>query len=270
MKTITLSDSGWQNLYTLSGLSGSVIVTNHTSTPIFLAQSITQPSNGALEAFPLDPMSTSVVYDDSIPVWVRGVPSGPIVVQNLASTILPFTGVDLPHDVYTWDEENYRRLRVDTGQTSFFIERQFRGFFEFNLAAGATRYFKVDAAVNTVLWNVALSVDSGGVKLETLAGGVENGVWTPISLFPKNTMTTRPTPFYVGQNTVTTGGTFTGGTLIDVVRVVTSSSTAQQSTVGSVPFSERGVAPGIYQWKLTNISQSGSTTGVFNFFYEER
>ena len=46
------------------------------------------------------------------------------------------------------------------------------------------------------------------------------------------------------------------GQEIDFVRVVGASATAQIRSVGSQPFSERGVAAGEYAWVFTNTSNS--------------
>lgn len=259
----------YTNLYTLSGFDAgtSLILTNNTSSPAFIVQASVPPLASS-DQYPLLPGQTVLAHANENPIWIRG-GTGPFVVQSLLDTITPYTGVDLPHDVWTWEQEGFRRLRVDTGQTSFFTGYQFRTFHEFSIPTGTSTYLKVDVPVNTVLWTVHLSVDAGGIRLGTYAGGTPSGVFTPITSLPKNTMSTVPSPTYVRQNVISTGGTFTGGTLIDVIRVVTSGATAQQTSVGSSPFSERGVGIGTYYWKLENIS-NGTSTGVFNTFWEER
>lgn len=261
----------FQNLYTLSGytVGSSLIVTNNASHSVYLSQSTLAPTS-RLQAYPVVPGGTVVVHGNEDALWING-DGGDVIVQLVSGTISPFSSVDLPHDVYTWDEDGYRRLRVDTGQTSFFIGRQARTFYEFSIATGATYIIQANVPVNTVLWNVSLTVDAGSIELSTYVGGTPSVTLAdPIPVIPKNTMSTRPTPVYVPQNTLVGGlATLTGGTRIDVARVVTSGATSQQITVGSSPFSERGVGIGTYYWVFNNFS-NGTATGVFSAYWEER
>lgn len=265
------SNITYSNLYTLSSYAAgkSLIVTNNSSTPAFLVQSALAPADSS-DQYPLLPGQSILVHGNDNPIWIRG-GTGPIIVQSLLETITPFTGCDLPRDVWTWDVENFRRLRVDTSQTSFFTGYQGRTFKEFSLASGATYVIMVTVPVNTILWSVDLSVDAGSLKLSTYAGGTPSVTLTDtIPVIPKNTMSTRPTPLYTLQNQLVGGlATLTGGTLIDVLRVATAGATAQQVSVGSSPFSERGVGLGTYYWVFNNYS-NGTATGVFSSFWEER
>lgn len=265
------STSTYSNLYVLSEFSAgtSLILTNNTSTPAFIVQASVPPLASS-DQYPLLPGQTVLVHANADPIWVRG-GKGPFLVQSLLETITPFSGVDLPHDVWTWDSENFRRLRVDTSQTSFFTGHQGRTFKELSIAAGATYIIMVTVPLDTVLWNVNLSVDAGAIRLATYAGGTPSITLTdPIPVIPKNTMSTRPTPFYALQNQLVGGtATLTGGILIDVIRVATAGATAQQTSVGSSSFSERGVGAGSYFWVFNNYS-NGTATGTFDAFWEER
>lgn len=265
------SNITYSNLYSLSGFDAgtSLIITNNTSTPAFIVQAVSPPLASS-DQYPLVSGQTVLVHGNADPIWIRG-GNGPLIVQSLLDTVTPFTGVDLPHDVWTWDTEGFRRMRVDTGQTSLFTGHQGRMFREFSIEAAATYLIQITVPVNTILWSVSLSVDAGSIELSTYVGGTPNSaLGDVIPSLPKNTMTTRPTPFYVLQNTLIGGtSTLTGGTLIDVVRVASPGATAQQISVGSAPFSERGVGPGLYHWALNNYS-NGTSTGVFSAFWEER
>lgn len=274
MKTLSLASSAiYYNLYTESEYAQgtTLVIHNRTSDAIFLSHSETQPSPTTLLCEYIEPNDTVVVHANGVPVWIKG-GRGPIIVQPITEKLVaPFKVSDLPHDVFTWDQEGYRRLRVDSGQTSLYTGRQFRTFKEFNITAGATYLIEVDVGINTILWNVGLTVDAGGIKLSTYSGGTPSVTLTDIiPVLPKNTMSSRPTPLYTTQNALSGGtATLTGGTLIDVARIVTSGATSQQITVGSTPFAERGVGVGTYYWVLNNFS-NGSATGVFSAFWEER
>ncbi len=265
------SNLTYTNLYTLSGFDAgtSLIITNNTSTTAFLVQASVPPLASS-DQYPLQSGQTVLVHATDDAIWIRG-GTGPVLVQSVTETITPFQSVDLPRDVWTWNVEKFRRLRVDTGQTSLATGHQGRTFREFSIAAGATYLIRVTVNVNTLLWSVDLSVDSGSVRLATYVGGTPAITPTDvIPVIPKNTTNERPTPFYVLQNQLAGAATtLTGGTLIDVVRVATAGATAQQVSVGSLPFSERAVAPGTYFWVLNNYSNS-TATGVFSSFWEER
>lgn len=179
--------------------------------------------------------------------------------------------VDLPVDLYTSQTELYRRIKVDPGQTSFHEGREARTFYEFSIPAGTSIYLRVNVNVNTVLYDVSTVLDAGSVRLTTYAGATGTGVYgTPLPVITKNTMSIRKTPFYVPANQVLTGvGVgITGGIPIDVVRIVAANATAQQTSVGSKEFDQRGVGVGTYYWRLENFG-SGTATGVFSSWWAE-
>ena len=163
-----------------------------------------------------------------------------------------------------------RRLRVDVGETGFFAGRQARCFREFNIAAGATLVLKIVVPVDTILLQQSVELDSGSIRITNLVGGTEGGTFSEtLPVIGKNNMTERPTPFYVPQIVFTTGGTHTGGTALDIHRVVAATATAQQSTVGNIVGDERGVAPNTYYVTYENFG-SGAATGTLWFIWEER
>ena len=163
---------------------------------------------------------------------------------------------------------DYARLRVDLDQTSFWQGRQYRTFRELNIPTGATSVFKVVVPVNTVLFDVSLTLDAGAIRMRTVLGGTEAGTFgTPLPIIRENAMTDAPN--IPAQNVVTTGGTHTGGTEIDVIRLVAAGATAQQTSVGSKAYDQRGIGPGSYYWKFENISNAAAT-GAFTSFWEER
>lgn len=266
----------YTNLYTLSGFAAgtSLIVTNNTSTPIFLVQASSPPLANS-DQYPLLSGQTVLVHANANPIWVRG-GTGPVLVQKVTETITPFTGVDLPHDMYTSNAEKYRRFRVDVAQTGFFEGREFRSFKELSLGSGNTLVFRIVVPVNTILQNVRLALDSGSVKLRTVSGGTPTGTFSEsLPIIPKNTMTggvfpAPPTPLYLAQNTIMSGATaLTGGVDIDIIRLVVANASGQASSVGAAVDDSRGVGPGTYYWVFNNFG-SGTATGVFSTFWEER
>ena len=264
------SNVTYSNLYTLSGFAAglSLIVTNSSTRPVFLTQSATIPAASS-DQYPLMPGQTTLVHSNANPIWVRGSP-GPVVVQSILETITPFTGVDLPHDLYTSNKEGFRRLRVDIGQTGFFEGREFRTFREFSIAAGETLVLKIVVPINAILFEQGVEIDAGGIRITNAAGGTEGGTFSEtLPVIGKNNMSTRPTPFYTPQIVFTAGGTHTGGFVFDTHRAVAANATAQQSTVGNIVGDERGIAANTYYVRYENIG-SGTATGTLWFFWEER
>lgn len=179
-------------------------------------------------------------------------------------------------DMVTSDREKYRRYRVDVGQTGFFEGREFRTFKELSIAAGATLVMRITVPVNTILQHVGLVLDSGSVKLRTVAGGTPTGTFSDaMPIIRKNNMAggvfpAPPLPLYTAQNLVESGGTaLTGGVDIDVLRLVVANASGQASSVGGNQDDARGVGPGTYYWVFNNFG-SGTATGVFSSFWEER
>lgn len=260
----------YSNLYTITGFTSglSLIVTNSSTRAIFLVQSPTQPADSS-DQYPVWPGQTILVHGNSDPIWVRG-NMGPVVVQSILETVTPFTGVDLPHDLYTSDKEGFRRLRIDSGQTGFFEGREFRTFREFSIGAGATLVLKVVVPINAILFEQGVEIDAGSIRIVNATGGTEGGTFSEtLPVIGKNNMSTRPTPFYTPQIVWTAGGTHTGGFIFDTHRAVAANATAQQSTVGNIVGDERGVAANTYYIRYENIG-SGTATGTLWFFYEER
>lgn len=161
------------------------------------------------------------------------------------------------------------RLRVDVAQTGFFTGKEFRSFYEFSIPTGESRVIKFTSPIDFILFSQSLTVDAGGIKYTAETGGTDGGTFTVLPVVGKNRMPTRPLPYYVAQATIGVGGTVTGTTVVDVARVVTSSATSQQVTVGGQQSDERGLPAGSYYIRLANMS-NGTSTGVYSLFWEER
>lgn len=163
------------------------------------------------------------------------------------------------------------RLRVDNGSTGFFAGREFRTFLAFNLAAGASIYIKAVLPIDVILDGLGIDVDDGYVKLEAFVlPASQSGFVTPLPIIGANRMLSRPQPYYNPQVTFLSGGTFTGGTLLDVLTVKTANSSASASTQSAAVAGERGLAPGDYYLKLTSLAGSGASVGMVKARWEER
>lgn len=157
-----------------------------------------------------------------------------------------------------------RRLRVDVGQTGFFAGREFRTFFEFT----ANDVIKVVVPVNVILFGLGVTLTAGQMRLETVVGGTEGGSFSNVlPIFGRNNMTERPLPLYTPVVTMASGGTHTGGTVLDVLLNKVADNAVFASSVGATEGDERGVGAGTYYFRIT---VTGTTAGVLKARWEER
>lgn len=204
--------------------------------------------------------------------------SGPYTIDSADNPVL-LTGSDdsptvarFPIDLYTdgGDGPN-RRLRVDVGQTGFFGGREFRTFKELNIAALATYVIKAVVPVDVILFGLNFTIEAGHLRSSTVVGGTEGGSFSEtLPTLGRNNMSERPTPFYTPLVVLTAGGTHTGGTEIDVLRLKANNNTNQASTVGGEGGDERGVGAATYYIRLQNLSATDAITGTFHARWEER
>jgi hypothetical protein len=162
------------------------------------------------------------------------------------------------------------RIRVDVGQTGFFAGREFRTFKKLNIANAATYVVRAVVPIDIILFGLELVIDNGHVEMYTKVGGVAGGAFAEnLPIFNRNNMASRPTPLYTPQVLLTAGGTHSGGTELDIVRLKVENSSGAASSVGSTESDERGVAANTYYFVLSNIG-SGIVEGTFKARWEER
>lgn len=261
----------YYDVHSLTGFAAgeSVIVHNETSSPLYVAISPTAPINDT-GAVLVESGETYVFSPKTSKLWIRG-STGPIHFETLlATSSSTFERVDLSPDLYTSDREGFRRLRVDTGQTGFFEGREFRTFFELNIPTSTSVYLRFTSPIDFIIFEQSLTLDSGSVRFTALTGATPGGTYsTSLPVIGKNRMTTRKTPFYSPQITIETGGTATGGTIVELFRVTAANATAQQQTVLGAASTERGLPAGTYYLRLENIGNSAAI-GVYSLIWEER
>lgn len=247
----------------------SVVIHNETSQTLYVIISDTLPVSDA-GAVLVESGETYSFSAKTSKLWVKG-STGPIHCETLIdSKSSVFERVDLSPDLYTSEREGFRRLRVDTGQTGFFEGREFRTFFELNIATSTSVYIQVTSPIDFIIFEQSLTLDSGSVRFTALTGATPGGTYsTSLPVVGKNRMTTRKAPFYSPQITLATGGTATGGTIVELFRVTAANATAQQQTVLGAASTERGLPAGTYYLRLENIGNSAAT-GVYSLIWEER
>jgi hypothetical protein len=173
-----------------------------------------------------------------------------------------------PAKLMTDDDGDYSRLRVDVGQTGFFAGREARTIYEFSIAQGATQVIKVVAPTDTIVQTLGLDLFLAELRLELVIGGTEGGTFgTPLPIFKTNTMTTAST--YTPQVTMATGGTHTGGTIVDLLRVLSGSNENKATVSGATEASPQGFSAGTFYIRLINID-GNTANGIFRARWEER
>jgi hypothetical protein len=158
------------------------------------------------------------------------------------------------------------RLRVDTAQTSFLEGRQFRVFHEFNIASGATLVGRFITTQDVVVLRRHITVVQGNLRYVLNSGGTPTGTFTSKTVFPVNSMASRPSPAYTSTTLATIGGTaLTGGTDLDAVLLETGSS--QAVSVQNIA-DEVGLPAGTYYVAITNTGGT-ALRGVYQVVWEE-
>lgn len=170
--------------------------------------------------------------------------------------------------IVTSPDKETSRLRVDSGQTGFWENREFRIFQPIDTSGGNV-VIKIIAPINFILRWQALQGKEGIVNMKAyrLGEGTEGGTFTDtIYKLPNNIMSDAPA--YTPQVQYQTGGTFTPTTPAnykDILEVQVANATAQASTVGSASVPERGLAANTYY-----LVFSGGGKANFFSIIEER
>src|SRR5574337_1254648 len=166
----------------------------------------------------------------------------------------------------------FDRVKVDPGQTNFFLGRQFRAFKELSIPTGTTLVIRVVTTIPVILMSAELELDNGWVKMSTVAGGTAGGTFTPeTAVFNMNNMPVGmdKAEAYAATVTLASGGTLSGGTLLDVIRVKVANNSNFGASVNSAEALPRGVSPGTYYYVLQNLG-ADTATGVWRVAWEDR
>lgn len=156
---------------------------------------------------------------------------------------------------------------LDPDEVAFYAGREFRTFQEFSIAQGATKVIKVVSTTDTIVYEFSIRVTAESAKLELVTGGTEGGSFsTALPVFNCNTMSV--TPVVTTGISLDSGGTHTGGTVVDVIY----SDAGQGSGAKAEGFTQdypTGFAAGTFYIRITNTGNN-TTTGVFRARWEER
>lgn len=162
------------------------------------------------------------------------------------------------------------RVKVDSELGSFYAGTQFRTFKEITLAAGETYVVKMVRPIDIIIRSFQMNIDSGDVRCDIYRNATPTGSYgDTLPVLGKCEFSDNPLPHYAAQCTVTGGGSFTGGTLYDLMKVRAANANGHASTVGGLMNSQLGApanSTGIY--KFTNTGNSTATC-IFSMWWEE-
>lgn len=167
-----------------------------------------------------------------------------------------------------------RRLRVDPGQTGFFAGKFFRSYAEASIPTGGPSFqLRFTSPVDFILWSQVLTLTQGAVEFRVYTGAAGSGAWTDLSPIGVNRMAARPQPYYTAQARLATGGNFTGGTEVDLIKIRTSAQNATASNIQESA-SERGLPAGTYFMRIQTLT-GGVTVNdaaqlIYTLLWEER
>lgn len=174
-----------------------------------------------------------------------------------------------PKLLMTDNDGAYARLRVDVGQTGFFAGREFLTFHEFSIPSGQSITIRATALNDVYLQKFIVDLWTAELRIEFYAGGTSTGTYNVALPVLRSNTTTGIDETYTSQTTLDTGGSFTGGTLVDLIQLFAVSNPAKGSAVEGGGDDVLGFAAGVYHIKLTNIN-SVNANGVFKARWEER
>ena len=173
-----------------------------------------------------------------------------------------------PVKLMTDGDGDYARLRVDVGPTGFFAGREFRTFYEFTIPSGQSRVIKVVTPVDTIVQTFGAELDLAELRVELVVGGTEGGTFaTALPVLPANGMSTASG--YAAQVTMHVGGTHTGGTVYDLLKLYSGANANKAVASSATEALPQGFPAGTYHIRLIN-TDGATATGIFRARWEER
>lgn len=173
----------------------------------------------------------------------------------------------------TINDAKYARMAVDVANTGFWEGTEFRISYEFNIPTATTQCFRFNSgSLDFLLQLQKLSVDQAAIRLRVYRStqGVESGTWNEsIPIYRQNF--TQYTKDIDPVTVIDSGGVFTpngGEAAVETLRVRSSGSTAQRTSISGDIADQRGIGAGVYYLCLENIANS-TATGVFDLRWEE-
>jgi len=159
------------------------------------------------------------------------------------------------------------RLTFSHGQSGFFDGRFFRTYKEAIIPTdGPALSMRFTSPIDFILWAQTLTITQGAIRFEAFTGATSSGTWTPEPVIGVNRMSSRTTPFYEAQATIESGGSFTGGTAVDLILIRSSAANNAAQNVGST-IVERGLTAGTYYLRFSTLTGGLQVNDAAQLFY---
>lgn len=173
----------------------------------------------------------------------------------------------IPQSILTGTGVNPQsRAKVDTDRTAFWEGRSFRTFVELNVGMASTFVIRVTAVQGFIITQQNLSLDTGVLRFSSAQGGTPGGTFgAALPTFGKNRLPD-VSPVPVVSLALASGGTHTGGTESEVIRMT--NLVPGQSTANTSGFAQRGLPAGVYYLRFQNTGMAAAT-GVYSLEWEE-
>ena len=159
------------------------------------------------------------------------------------------------------------RVFVSQADPCFFEARQYFTFLELSIATSSSLVIKTVLTVDVIMRDLFVAIDVSAARVEIVSGGTEGGTsGTALTLQNLNNMTTAPSRS--STSTFTTGGTHTGGTVLDLFVLNAGNNVNHavgQQGGGAFPV---GFPPGTYYTRITNTGNA-TLTGLFKARWTE-
>jgi hypothetical protein len=151
---------------------------------------------------------------------------------------------------------------------AFLSGRVSYAFYEFSIPTGASRVIKVAATSDTIVTRLGLELDLAALRLELVVGGTEGGLFSvPVPVFRANTMSDAPA--LAPQVAMSTGGTHTGGVVVDVLTAVSGANVNKAVAAAATEDQPLGFSAGTYYIRLIN-TDGATATGILRARWQER
>lgn len=201
-------------------------------------------------------------------IWRYWQDKAKLLIDRLDGTYAERVEAYPPIKLLTDNDGNYARLRVDVGQTGFFAGRECYTFYKFSIETASSVVIKVVSTQDTILQTFGANLNVAALDIELMQGGTEGGTFSnALPILRTNEMSVAPA--YTPTTTMATGGTHTGGTMLNVLQLrsgTPANQAIEQVASNELPF---GFPAGTYYIRLVNVD-GATATGVFRARWEER
>jgi hypothetical protein len=166
--------------------------------------------------------------------------------------------------------------QVEYPLPAFFDGREFRTFKELSIPANGTYVMRATVPLDVIFFGLEVTIDLGTLRLATVVGGTPGGTFSEVlprfatnNMAPGHNHKDDYPGVYMPQCMLHGGGTHTGGTTLDVIRLKASPSGGGSSVQYALQ-GDRGIAVGTYYFRFQNLDATNAINGVFKARWEEK